>query len=128
MYSLQKVWKYLFKCFLQIFKVWWVHKYQGVTFLVVPAKNRLAFCDVGCFGWCRAWSKIQNGKFVVVCVNGQYIKCWYLSSIEIISLKSSLELLSQYLRWMQNVKEYIQSYKLGCTMLWFKHKFLSLCT
>jgi hypothetical protein len=35
---LKKLWKYLFKCFLWFFKVWWDQENQGVTFLLVPPK------------------------------------------------------------------------------------------
>jgi hypothetical protein len=35
-------WKCSFKCFLWFFKVRWVQKSQGVTFLVVPPKDGLA--------------------------------------------------------------------------------------
>jgi hypothetical protein len=30
MYSLKRLWKYLFKCFLWFFKIWWVQENQGV--------------------------------------------------------------------------------------------------
>jgi hypothetical protein len=35
----KKIWKYLFKCFLWIFKVQWVQENQGVTFLMVSPKD-----------------------------------------------------------------------------------------
>jgi hypothetical protein len=34
------VWKCWFKCFLQFFKVLWVQENQGVTFLVIPPKDK----------------------------------------------------------------------------------------
>jgi hypothetical protein len=34
-------WKCSFKCFLWFFKIRWVQKNQGVTFLVVPPKDKI---------------------------------------------------------------------------------------
>jgi hypothetical protein len=44
MYSLKKLWKYLLKCFPWFFKVRWVQKNQGLTFLMVLPKD--AFTQV----------------------------------------------------------------------------------
>jgi hypothetical protein len=43
-YIQKNLWKYSFKCFLWFFKVQWVQKNQGVTFLMVSPKDKIA-CD-----------------------------------------------------------------------------------
>jgi hypothetical protein len=53
MYSLKKLWKYLFKYFLWFFKFWWVQENEGVMVPSgitqgnsYPANGNIGFCPI----------------------------------------------------------------------------------
>jgi hypothetical protein len=63
MYSLKKLWKYLFKCFPWFFKVWCVQENQGVTFLMAPFKNGLVLLVLL---KSPQWIVIHRGDFIIL--------------------------------------------------------------
>jgi len=63
MYSLKKLWKYLFKCFLWFFQVQWVQENQGVTFLMASFKNGLVLLVLL---KSLQWIAVHEGDFIIL--------------------------------------------------------------